>query len=284
MAEEKSTAISPLKQFNLVLHNEKTKKYLTDVLGKKAQSYVNNIVALVSNDAKLQVCEPMTLIMAGIKATALDLPLDNNLGFAYVIPYKNKKEGITVAQFQIGYKGFMQLALRTGLFKHINVTDVKEGEIVSEDFLSGENVYKRLPATEREKAKIIGYVAYIELHTGFKKSKYMTVEEVKAHAQKYSQTFKQGYGIWIDNEESMALKTPLKLLLSKYAPMSIEIQNAIKYDQSVIKDENDNLEYPDNLPEPTENAQKFSDDMKAKFGAGTQTEIPATEYEEIKKD
>jgi recombination protein RecT len=107
---------------------------------------------------------------------------------------------------------------------------------------------------------------------------------VEAHAKKDSKTYKQCYGIWVDNTEAMNLKTPLKLLLSKYAPMSIEIQNAIKYDQAVIKDENENLEYPDNEPIPTENAEKFKEGMKEKFAQGLQTEIPATEFEEIKKE
>ncbi len=278
-----NTQITPLKAFNQVLMNPKTKNYLSEMLGKKSDQYVNNIAALVGNDKKLQECEPMSVIMAGIKATALDLPLDNNLGFAYVIPFK--KNNTTLAQFQLSYKGFIQLAMRSGAFKTINTTDVREGEIISSDFLSGENVYQRLPEAERLKAKVIGYVAYFKLLSGFEKSKYMSVEEIKAHAKQYSQTYKQGFGIWVDNFEQMALKTPLKMLLSKYAPMSVEMKNAIMADQTIKRDIDADDEYIDNEKEPSEKDIKFAQQMAAKFpekfGGVKVDNIPPTNFEEV---
>ena len=281
----KNTQITPLKAFNQVLMNPKTKNYLSEMLGKKSDQYVNNIAALVGNDKKLQECEPMSVIMAGIKATALDLPLDNNLGFAYVIPFRDKKNNTTLAQFQLSYKGFIQLAMRSGAFKTINTTDVREGEIISSDFLSGENVYQRLPEAERLKAKVIGYVAYFKLLSGFEKSKYMSVEEIKAHAKQYSQTYKQGFGIWVDNFEQMALKTPLKMLLSKYAPMSVEMKNAIMADQTIKRDIDADDEYIDNEKEPSEKDIKFAQQMAAKFpekfGGVKVDNIPPTNFEEV---
>ena len=113
MAEEKTTG---LQVFNRAITNPKTQEYLASVLGDRKGSFVNNLTALVANNANLQVCEPYTIMFAAMKATALNLPLDNSLGFAYVIPYKDNKRGITVAQFQIGYKGYKQLALRTNQF------------------------------------------------------------------------------------------------------------------------------------------------------------------------
>ena len=280
-----NTQITPLKAFNQVLMNPKTKNYLSEMLGKKSDQYVNNIAALVGNDKKLQECEPMSVIMAGIKATALDLPLDNNLGFAYVIPFRDKKNNTTLAQFQLSYKGFIQLAMRSGAFKTINTTDVREGEIISSDFLSGENVYQRLPEEERLKAKVIGYVAYFKLLSGFEKSKYMSVEEIKAHAKQYSQTYKQGFGIWVDNFEQMALKTPLKMLLSKYAPMSVEMKNAIMADQTIKRDIDADDEYADNEKEPSEKDIKFAQEMAArfpeKFGGVKVDDIPPTNFEEV---
>lgn len=280
-----NTQITPLKAFNQVLMNPKTKNYLSEMLGRKSDQYVNNIAALVGNDKKLQECEPMSTIMAGIKATSLDLPLDNNLGFAYVIPFKDRKNNTTLAQFQLSYKGFIQLAMRSGAFKTINTTDVKEGEIISTDFLSGENVYKRLPEEQRLKTKTIGYVAYFKLLSGFEKSLYMSVEEIKAHAKQYSQTYKQGFGIWVDNFEQMALKTPLKRLLSKYAPMSVEMKNAIMADQTIRRDIDAEDEFADNEKEPTEREIEIARQITEKFGNKIKVDdIPATNFEEVKTD
>ena len=155
--------MSNLTVFNQTLTAAKTQDYLAQVLGDKKQSFVNNLTALVANNATLQECEPITLMYAGIKATALDLPLDANLGFAYVIPFRDNKQNKTLAQFQIGYRGFLQLAQRSGLFKTINVRDVRDGEIVAEDFISGEIQFQKLKEN-RETAKIIGYVAYFKLN------------------------------------------------------------------------------------------------------------------------
>ena len=163
MAE--NNQIAPLKAFNLFIANPKTQDYLTTVLAEKKGSFVNNITALVSNNATLQVCKPDTLMFAALKATALDLPLDQSLGFAYVLPYKDNKKGETLAQFQMGYKGFVQLALRTGQFKTLNATEVHEGELVDEDFVTGELTFKK--AENRESLPVIGYVAYFKLLNGF---------------------------------------------------------------------------------------------------------------------
>ena len=144
MAEQKATG---LKLFNQTINSPSTQKYLSDVLGERKMSFVNNLVALVANNAMLQECEPYTLMFAAMKATALNLPLDKSLGFAYVLPYKDNKKGITVAQFQLGYKGVKQLALRSGSFKTIpNATDVREGELVSRNRLTGECVFLIYPS------------------------------------------------------------------------------------------------------------------------------------------
>lgn len=241
--------VAPLRRFNQFITNPRSQEYLSSVLGEKKASFVNNLTALVSNNAMLQECDPSTVMYAALKATALDLPLDPNLGFAYVLPYRNGKLNKTDAQFQLGYKSFIQLALRTGQFKTINVMDVREGEIVEEDFITGEYKFKR--ADKRESKPIIGWCAYMKLMNGFEKYLFMTTEEVKAHALRFSQTFRKGYGLWADKDMfgKMAEKTVVKLLLSKWAPLSVEIQDAIKSDQAVIRDEN-NYEYVDNQEQP----------------------------------
>lgn len=260
---EQSTAIAPLKAFNAFVANPRTQDYLTTILAEKKASFVNNITALVSNNAALQVCKPDTLMFASLKATALDLPLDQNLGFAYVLPYKDNKSGVTSAQFQMGYKGFVQLALRTGQFKTLNATDVREGELIDEDFVTGELTFKR--AENRESLPVIGYVAYFKLLNGFEKYLYMTSAEMKAHALRFSQTFKRGYGLWADKDmfDSMAKKTVLKLLLSKYAPLSVEMRDAIKADQAVMQ-KPDEYDYVDNQEQ---SAPEVSDTAKAKANA-----------------
>jgi len=245
---EQTTTIAPLRAFNQFIANPRTQEYLTTVLAEKKASFVNNITALVSNNAALQVCKPDTLMFASLKATALDLPLDQNLGFAYVLPYKDNKAGVTLAQFQMGYKGFIQLALRSGQFKTLNATEVREGELVGENFVTGELTFKK--AENRESLPVIGYVAYFKLINGFDKYLYMTVAEMKAHALRFSQTFKRGYGLWADKDsfDAMAKKTVLKLLISKYAPLSVEMRDAVKVDQAVIR-EPDKYDYVDNTPD-----------------------------------
>lgn len=240
--------MSNLQQFNQTITNPKTQAYLEQVLSSKKNAFVNNIVALVSNNANLQVCEPMSVMFAGLKATALDLPLDPNLGFAYVIPYRNNREGKTEAQFQMGYKGFVQLAIRSGQFKTINVTEVRDGEVAAFDLLTGE---MRFAAVENRMSRpVIGYAAFFRLTNGFEKTLYMTKEEVEAHAKKYSQTYSsknmnvQKNSKWETDFDAMAKKTVVKLLLSKYAPLSVDMINAVSSDQGVLSEKG--VRYADN--------------------------------------
>ena len=241
--------MSDLKIFNQTIQAPATQKYIADVLGEKKNSFCSNLTSLVANNKNLQACEPVTLLYAGIKATALNLPLDSNLGFAYVIPYTNRRSGKSEAQFQIGWRGIVQLAIRSGQFKTINVTDVREGELKELDLLSGAMRFEANP--NRDALPIIGYVAYFELVNGFSKSLYMTSSQIETHAVKYSQTYSsrdtrvKAESKWTTEFDLMAKKTVLKLLLSRYAPLSVEMQQAVKYDQSVIRD-NDTPDYVDN--------------------------------------
>lgn len=243
--------VTGLQRFNRAITNPEMQKYLGSVLSEKKSSFVNNIVALVANSASLQECEPNSVIFAGVKATALDLPLDPNLGLAYVIPFRNNKAGKTEAQFQIGYKGFVQLAIRSGQFRTINVRGVRDGELVGEDFISGEMRFtaRREPMTEGE--KYVGYLAFFELTNGFRKMDYWTAEQIETHAKRYSQTYSSRHDYiqksskWTTDFDAMAKKTVLKLLLSKYAPLSVEMQQAIVSDQSILGGDN-SVRYADN--------------------------------------
>lgn len=269
-----AAAVTPMKRFNAAIASVEMQSYLASVLGEKKSSFVNNVVALVSNSSSLQQCAPLSVIYAGMKATALDLPLDPNLGFAYVIPYNNNKAGTVEAQFQIGYKGIIQLAIRSGMFSDLNVTDVREGEIKSRDILSGK--ISAQFADNRESLPIIGYVAYFRLTTGFEHMLYMTKAEVEAHAKTYSQTYRSKYdGVrnsskWSTDFDAMARKTVLKLLLSRWAPLSIEMKQAIQYDQAVFNEKGDSsyADNPDEQPQPSieERKQALRDRMNATSG------------------
>ncbi len=180
---------------------------------------------------------PQSIYNAACVAATLDLPINNNLGFAYIVPYGKD------AQFQMGYRGFIQLAQRSGQFKTISATPIYQGQIVAENPLTG----YEFDFTVSKTGSPIGYAAYFKLLNGFEKTLYMTTEELKQHGLRFSQTFKRGQGLWKDDFESMALKTVIKLLLSKFAPLSVEMQQAVITDQGVI-DNPDTLEvaYSDN--------------------------------------
>lgn len=288
--------MSNLKEFNLVIRNQNTQAYLQDVLGEKKETFVSNLTALVSNDTKLQECKPVTLMYAALTATSLGLPLDKNLGFAYVIPYKNSRERTTEAQFQLGAKGIKQLAIRSGQFIGMNVTDVREGEIAGRNRMTGEMTFNWIEDDEeREKAKVVGYLAWFKLVNGFEKTKYMTVEEIKAHATRYSQTYssKNDYvrknSKWATDFDKMAEKTVMKLLLSKDAPLSVEMQTAFRADQSVQREEGKYI-YSDNCNEAAksklteiaeDNAEGKNDDAEYEEVNETETTESEVSDEEV---
>lgn len=262
-----------LKSFNQTITSPATQKYLNDLLHERKGQFVSNLTALVANNANLQECEPYTLMFAALKATALNLPIEPSLGMAHVIPYKNKKRGVTEAQFQLGYKGFQQLALRTGQYKHINTTDVREGEIKKRNRLTGEIDFDFIQdEAKRLETPIVGYVNYFKLLNGFESTFYMSKEEMNQHALRYSQTYRSTTSYikeqsrWSTDFDAMARKTVIKLNLSKNGVLSTELQDAILADQSVMREEN-NFDYVDNESEQAiydaqkaqEVADKFSD-------------------------
>lgn len=253
MAENNANKPTGLQLFNQTITSPAWEKYLKDILKERKGSFVNNVTALVANDVNLQDCVPATIVFAALKATALNLPLDKSLGMAFVIPYKNNKTGVSAAQFQLGYKGVKQLALRSGQFKIIpNATEIKEGELISRNRLSGECVFKFIEDDKvRAKAKTIGYASYFLLLNGAESTFYMSVEEMEQHALRYSQTYRsrdartKNASKWTTDFDDMAKKTVIKLNLSRNAPLSVEMQDAIKADQS-IQFEEGKYEYLDN--------------------------------------
>lgn len=228
---------------------EGVKKRFEEILGQNAASFIVSVLQVVNSNSELQKADPVTVYNAAAVAATLGLPINNNLGLAYIIPYNVKSDNgwKVVAQFQMGYKGYVQLAHRTGAFERLNVTDVREGELVKSDFLSGDLTFDWIQDLKiRESKPIIGYVSYLRLNNGFEKMLFMTMSQLNSHGEKYSKTFKKDSSLW-KSGDSMHKKTPLKLLLSKWGPISLDIQRAIIADQSVVKDEQTlDVQYSDN--------------------------------------
>ena len=200
------------------------------MLGKRAPQFITSISSVVQNNALLQKAEVNSIIMGAAVAASMDLPLNANLGYAALVPF-NSKGGGCFAQFQIMTKGWTELFIRTGQCQSLINEIVYEGQLVKKNKFTGEYVFDE---DAKKSNKIIGYMAYFRLTNGYEKTELMTVEEVKVHAQRFSQTFRSGAGIWKDSFDAMALKTVLKKLLTKWAPKSIEIQKAALFDQAVV--------------------------------------------------
>lgn len=231
---------------------------IRQVLAEKTPQFIASITSLVNTNPALAEADKKSILSACLTAASLDLPINQSLGFAYVIAYKDKT-GRSVAQFQLGYKGFIQLAQRSGQFQTLNVTDVREGEIKSKNHLTGEITFDFFEEGRDDK-KIIGYVAYMRLKNGFEKTLYMTNEELKKHGVKFSKTFARGYGLWKDEFDTMAKKTVLKLLLARYAPMTTDMQKAQLSDQAVIED--DQYHYPDNERPTVDDVNQEKEDKR----------------------
>lgn len=228
-----------------LFNTDHVKQKFHELLGKRASSFITSVLQIVAQNDMLKNADATSIYQSAAVAATLDLPLNNNLGFAYIVPYNNKqKDGSykVVAQFQMGYKGFIQLAQRSGQFKTISSTPIYEGQLVEQNPLTG----FRFDFTQKKSDTVIGYAAYFQLINGFEKTLFMTVDELKKHGVKYSKTFNNKFGLWNTDFDSMASKTVIKLLLSKFAPLSIEMQKAVITDQGLINDaENNDVTYVD---------------------------------------
>lgn len=227
-----------------MINDERTKNKFKEMLGNKAAGFLTSLMNTTNGNAQLQQADPNSILKAGAIAATLDLPIDPNLGFAYIVPYNNK--GKNEAQFQMGYKGFVQLAIRTGQYKRINVTELYEGQFESYDPITDELKYN---LDNRLSDEITHYVAYFQTINGFEKYNVMSKEEIENHAKKFSKTYGYKGSSWQTNFNTMAKKTVLKLLLSKFGILSIEMQTAQKADQAVIREFDKNnieVEYVDN--------------------------------------
>lgn len=208
--------------------------------GKNGTRFITAIISAVNNNEQLQQCTNQSILSAALLGESLNLSPSPMLGYYYLVPFNDKNKG-KVAQFQIGYKGLIQLAIRSGQYKKINVMAIKEGELEYFDPLN-EDIKVNLMVSDwnaREKAKTIGYYATFELTNGFKKSIYWSKEQMEAHAEQYSMGYKakKGYTFWEKDFDAMAYKTMLRQLLSKWGIMSTEMMSAIDSDEAVINED-----------------------------------------------
>ena len=222
------TAAKEAKTVKGMLETPAFKKKFEEMLGKKAAGFISSIIAVTNSSNYLMKADPATVIGAAAQAAMLDLPINQSLGFAYIVPYKG------AAQFQLGYKGYIQLAQRTDKYVDIGSATVYEGELETKNRLLG-----RFEFGEKTSDKVIGYLAYFKLKNGFEKYLFMTIDEAQKHAQKYSQNYKGGTDKWgVADFNVMAEKTVLKRLLSKFGPLSIEdvhMAQAVSNDGAVIR-------------------------------------------------
>lgn len=245
-------------------------KKMNDVLGseKKASSFISSVISVSQNNKLLRNAEPMSILSSAMVAATLDLPVVPTLGMAYLVPYKG------VCSFQIGYKGILELAMRSGEFRNIIDEVVYDGQLVKKNKFTGEYVFDEdsIKLDDKGQAKPIGVMARFDLINGYSKTIYWSLEEIEAHAKRFSQAYRSGYDSpWKSDFWQMAKKTVLKSLLNKYAPKSVAMQTALKFDQSKVNlNANDigelnvdafDAEYVDN-PEENVDAQKAADVAK----------------------
>lgn len=231
-----------------------------NALAKNAPTFIASVIDLYNGDSKLQLCDPKAVVMEALKAAVLKLPINKALGYAYIIPFNNSKKDergnwikVMEPTFQMGYKGYIQLAMRTGQYRTLNADMVYDGELRKVNKLTGEIAFDG----EKVSDKVIGYFCYFELLNGFSKTLYMTVEQMAAHAKRYSKGLKSETTVenlmnlanlpvaadsktvgWMGNFHGMALKTVIRILLSKYGYLSIEMQQAFGDDiQGDTRDE-----------------------------------------------
>lgn len=217
-----------------IMKAESVQEQFRNALAENSGAFVASVIDLYNGDTNLQNCEPKAVVMEALKAATLKLPINKSLGFAYIVPYNNSKKDqngnwmkVVTPQMQIGYKGLIQLAMRTGQYKFINADVVYDGEVRTVNKLTGEIDF----TGDKKSDKVVGYFSYIELLNGFSKTLYMTKEKVDAHAKKYSKSFGANGSPWTVNYEEMALKTVLKGLLGRYGYLSVEMMNAFDHDQ-----------------------------------------------------
>jgi recombination protein RecT len=301
--ESKNSTARSLKEY---LNSDYVKSRFMEVMGEKAPSFLASILNATQKNPDLAKCENQSLLSAAMVAATLDLPIDSNLGFAAIVPYNTKirtKENgreverwVTLAQFQIMYKGFIQLALRSGQYKTINVSPIYEDEFDGYDIITGDIKIHEVPGGFRDQEnmdKIIGYVAFFRLINGFERLEYWPLSKLIAHGKKYSKSYDRKNSLWQKDPHVMYIKTPLKSLISRWGILSVTMQNAIAADQGTLKDwrkpiDSENINYIDSVTvteegegetESAEDRQETQQQEESDGAENTETPVAETKAE-----
>jgi recombination protein RecT len=254
MAQVQNRLATSKQKFSVVIQSDGYKKLINDTLGvgKAAQDFIANISTAVSLSPSLQDCDPATILSAGKQAVSYNLPMGGILGYCYIVGRNDRKNNRKVAQLQIGWKGYVQMALRTNQYANLDVFEVRKGEFkgFSNDTLRP--LVEINTSAERDELPVEGYLATFTLLNGFTKTVYWSREKVEAHAKKYSDSYKSDikngskYSFWSIAFDEMAQKTVLIQLLRKWGIMSTELRDALTKDQAAIDPTTGKAEYVDN--------------------------------------
>lgn len=263
-------------KFSVAIQSDGYKKLINSTLGdpKRAERFIASVSSAVAANPDLQECDAGTILSSALLGESLNLSPSPQLGQFYLVPYNDNKKGRKVAQFQLGYKGYIQLAIRSGQYKKLNALAIKEGELIRFNPLEEEIEVKLIEDDAvREDAETIGYYAMFEYLNGFKKAIYWSKEKMESHAEQYSKGYakKSGYTFWEKDFDAMALKTMLRQLISKWGVMSIEFQTAFEKDMEAEQTDAGLVDVPavESQAEDPEQEQK------------EETEAPTDDYDPL---
>lgn len=253
MSISNSLTVQKKSTFSAYLTSDAVKNKINQMIaGKDGGKFITSLISLVANNPAIAECEHSTILSAALLGESLKLSPSPQLGQYFIVPFKDNNNKRVVAQFQLGYKGYIQLAIRSGYYKKLNVLAIKEGELINYDPLE-ETIEVRLieDEEEREKAQTVGYYAMFEYQNGFRKTMYWSKSKMITHAKKYSQAYKRDlskgtqYSFWSKDFDGMGFKTMIRQLISKWGIMSVEMQTAYTNDMAVIN-ENEQPQYVEN--------------------------------------
>jgi len=215
-----AAATSPIAALKHILNSDSVKEQFKNCLADSAPLFIASLIDVYGSDKYLQQVDPKSVVMEALKAATLRLPINKGLGLAYIVPYKGQ------ASCQIGYRGYIQLAMRTGAYRYINAGVVYDGELVKVDKLTGEVDL----SGNRTSSEVVGYFAHIETVNGFRKTIYGRKADIEAHAKRYSKSYNAVSSPWKTNFDEMATKTMIRQLIGKYGVMSVEFADAVSKD------------------------------------------------------
>ena len=276
-----SNLVTNKPKFSVAIQSDMYKNLINQTLGDKerATRFIASISSAVATNQALQECDAGTILSGALLGESLNLSPSPQLGQYYLVPFNDSKKGCKVAQFQLGYKGYIQLAIRSGQYKKLNVLAIKKGELVRYDALNEEIEVNLIEdEEERENAETIGYYAMFEYTNGFRKSLYWSKSKMQKHALKYSKGYSahKGYTYWEKDFDGMAYKTMLRQLISKWGIMSIDMQQAVEKDMATINTDG-TYEYVDNEEDTVIEQEEPKEEVVEVQNENTENEVSMNE-------